>query len=107
MFNLPPTTSEQRRQEEKSEQVKSYPAALWPWSGWCGHLRWGNPEMNISKRKNKLLSVSQFKEEHQLYCMSKYEALGIYVSLCIKSLTCSDLIFIVKSPASKLSRMSL
>lgn len=42
--------------------------------------------------------------------ISKCEALGFYVSLCnsgIKSLTCSNLIFTVKSPASNLSRMSL
>lgn len=35
-----------------STQVRSYPAALWPWSRWCGHLRWGNPKRNrISLRK--------------------------------------------------------
>lgn len=42
-FKLPPTTCERRRQKEKREQIMNYPAALWPWSEWCGHLRWGNP----------------------------------------------------------------
>lgn len=80
----------QRGQGDKREQVRSYPAALWPWSGWCGHLRWGNPERDISCTINLKMT------------------LGGYVSLCIiDRLTCSNLIFTVKSPASKLSRMRL
>lgn len=43
-FYLEPTRpTSQGRLEENRDQVRSYPATLWPWSEWCGHLRWGNP----------------------------------------------------------------
>lgn len=45
-FRLPPTTRDQRRREDE-DQVRMYPAGLWLWSGWCGRLRWGNPERHI------------------------------------------------------------